>query len=143
MSPLLYFPCLYRSHACDFRASTTSAVLSTLDDRLSLLKQQSKTEKDTLSAHDAIVQHNLREVLDKQREVKLSRNNPTGGPPLKSGPTAAGLALAERQRAKEREAAAAREREQQEKEKDKGKGPDENADSMDVDEPEGKGKNRK
>ena len=122
------------------RASTTSAVLATLDDRLTLLKQQAKTEKDTLVAHDKVVQRHLREVLDTQREIKLSRNNPTGGPPLKSGPTAAGLALAEKHKEKEREAARERERQL---ERQNSKGNEENVDSMDVDEPgDGKGKGR-
>ncbi|THH31581.1 hypothetical protein EUX98_g2627 [Antrodiella citrinella] len=118
-------------------ASTSSAILTTLDDRLTLLKQQAKTEKETLTAHDATVQRNLRDVQDKVREVRLSKNNPSGGPPLKSGPTAAGLALLEKQKEKEREAAR-----QKELEKQKALGIDENVD-MDVDEPgDGKGKSR-
>ena len=106
---------------------------------MTLLKKQAKTQKDTVTAHDQKVQRNLREVTDKQREVKLARNNPTGGPQLKSGPTAAGLALAEKQkekeREKEREAAKEKERLQQEKGKAVAKATDENVDSMDVDEP--------
>jgi len=120
-------------------ASTTSAVLLTLDDRLTLLKKQAKADKETFTAHDALVQRNLREVHDKQREVRLSKNNPTGGPPLKSGPTAAGLALLEKQKEKEREAA--RQKEAQQMERQQSKGNDENVD-MDVDEPDGKGKSR-
>ncbi|KAH8101385.1 hypothetical protein BXZ70DRAFT_932799 [Cristinia sonorae] len=121
-------------------ASTTSAVLATLDERLELLKRQAKTEKDMTSFYETQAQRTLREVQDKHREVKLTRNNPAGGPQLKSGPTAAGLALAERQKEKEREAARERERQAQASDKGKGRSNDENVDSMDVDEPEGKGK---
>ena len=130
------------------RASTTSAVLATLDERLALLKKQAKTETETLKGHDSTVQRTLRDVLDKQREVKLARNNPTGGPALKSGPTAAGLALAEKQKEKEKEVAALKaqmekdKEKEREREREKAKGNEENVDSMDVDEPGDKGKGR-
>ncbi|OBZ79095.1 COP9 signalosome complex subunit 7a [Grifola frondosa] len=111
-------------------ASTTSAVLATLDNKLTELAARAATNKTVKEAYDHQYQTTLKDILDKQKEAKNAKQASafTG----RTGLTPAGIA--ERDREREREA---REREQKEREKDK--------DSMDVDEPaEGtKGKNRK
>ncbi|THG96547.1 hypothetical protein EW026_g5303 [Hermanssonia centrifuga] len=52
-------------------ASTTSAVLATLDEKLSRLSTQTTADKAAKEAYEALYQQNLREVQDKQKEVKL------------------------------------------------------------------------
>jgi len=110
-------------------ASTTSAVLATLDDKLAKLSKQTVADKTAKEVYDKAYQTALGEVQEKQKEVKLA-NRPVNT--LKSGPTAAGLALLERRKEERREA---EEREARERER---KGSDE----MDVDDENGKGKTR-
>lgn len=119
-------------------ASTTAAVLSTLDEKLGILSKQAAHDKSTKDAHERLYQANLQEVYEKQREAKVAAVRPAGAPQLKSGPTAAGMALMEKEREKERQ------REQQEKEREQGEsGGGENG--MDVDDTADaqKGKNKK
>ncbi len=94
------------------------------------MSTQTTADKAAKEAYEALYQQNLREVQDKQKEVKLV---PRPVNTLKSGPTAAGLALLESQREKEREREREKERER-ERERD----------GMDVDDPaDPKGKGRK
>lgn len=74
------------------RASTTSAVLSTLDDKLGQLAQQAAASLSAKESYDKQYQANVVEVQTKQKEPPKP---PAPRPPnaLKSGPTAAGLAL--------------------------------------------------
>ncbi|CCM06341.1 uncharacterized protein FIBRA_08595 [Fibroporia radiculosa] len=122
-------------------ASTSSAVLSTLDDKLATLSREVAAQKTKREAYDQVYQTNLKEVLDKQKEVKATaRTTATTG---RTNLTPAGIAERDRERERER-----REREEKEKEKDREQDQDQDEkdkDSMDVDEPtEGtKGKNRK
>lgn len=104
-------------------------MLATLDDKLARLTKQAVEDKATKEVYDKAYQTALGEVQEKQKEVKLV-NRPVNT--LKSGPTAAGLALMERR--KEQERLAAEEREARER-----KGSDE----MDVDDENGKGKTRR
>ncbi|GJE89182.1 hypothetical protein PsYK624_052770 [Phanerochaete sordida] len=108
-------------------ASTTSAVLATLDDKLAKLSKQAVQEKAAKETYDKAYQGVLGEITEKQKEVKLV-NRPVNT--LKSGPTAAGIALMERRKEQERLAAEEREREKKA------------ADEMDVDDENGKGKTR-
>jgi len=111
-------------------ASTTSAVLVTLDQRLAALANEAAAAKVANETYDGVYQGTLKEVLDKQKEIKA--NLRAAAYPGRTGLTAAGVAERDREREREKE----RERER-EREKEK--------DSMDVDEPLelAKGKNRK
>lgn len=102
------------------RASTTSAVLNTLDQKLSTLSGQAARDKTAKDAYDKQFRINLTEVQDKQREAKLHAARPIGPQP-KSGMTEAGKAEREKELQRERE------REQR-------------GESMDVDEPDSKSK---
>lgn len=84
------------------RADTTSAVLSTLDQKLSTLSTQAVKDKTIKEAYDKQFRINLTEVQDKQREAKLHAARPIG-PQLKSGMTAAGIAEREKELQRERE----------------------------------------
>lgn len=105
-------------------------MLATLDDKLAKLSKQTVEDKTAKEVYDKAYQTALGEVQEKQKEVKLA-NRPVNT--LKSGPTAAGLALLERRKEERREA---EEREARERER---KGSDE----MDVDDENGKGKTRR
>lgn len=108
-------------------ASTTAAVLSTLDDRLSTLTRQAAAEKKAKSEYETVYHKNLKEMADKQREAKFNASRVGVKPTLPSGPSAAGLAFAEREK----------ERERLERERERENG-------MDVDDPtDPKGKNKK
>lgn len=109
------------------RASTTSSVLATLDEKLAKLSKQAADDKVAKELYDKAYQATLGEIQEKQKEVKLVQR-PVNT--LKSGPTAAGIALMEK---REREAAEAKERETREKK----------GDDMDVDDENGKGKGRR
>jgi COP9 signalosome complex subunit 7 len=115
-------------------ASTTSAVLSTLDEKLVQLAEQTSTDKKKKDAYAASYQRTLHEVQEKLREPKIIPRAPNAP---KSTMTEAGRAYKEaheRQlREKEEKEKAAKEAKDKEKEKDK-----ENADAMDVDD-EGSG----
>ncbi|KAL7285862.1 hypothetical protein ACG7TL_000973 [Trametes sanguinea] len=112
-------------------ASTTSAVLATLDQKLAELSTRSAIAKKEKEQYDSTYQATLREVADKQKEARNANKpqNFTG----RTGVTAAGLAELARERER-----------QQQREREKAK-ESENQDSMDIDEPaEGsKGKARK
>ncbi|GBE78546.1 COP9 signalosome complex subunit 7a [Sparassis crispa] len=111
-------------------ASTTSAVLATLDEKLVSMAADVAEKKRTNEFYEQSYQTNLKEILDKQKEIKAGLR--AAAYPGRTGLTAAGIAERDRERERER-----RERER-EKEQDR-----EN-NSMDVDEPtESKGKNRK
>ncbi|KAI0791661.1 hypothetical protein C8Q75DRAFT_755167 [Abortiporus biennis] len=112
-------------------ASTTAAVLATLDEKLVSLSQQAETEKRTKIVYDKQYTQNLLEVQEKQREARQAAvyRQPQQST-QRSGMTAAGKIEREKQEQFEREQ---REREARER-----------GDSMDVDEPpEGKGKSKK
>lgn len=120
------------------RASTTSAVLATLDEKLSELSIRTTNSKAMKDIYEKRFQATLKEVVDKQKEARNA--NKAAPLPGKSGPTAAGLVVLEQERERER----LRKREQaMEKEKEEQQEGDK--DSMDVDDPveEGKGKGRK
>lgn len=110
------------------RASTTSSVLSTLDAKLVQLAKQASEETAAKEVYDKQYQANVQEVQGKAKEVKPLAPRPVNT--VKSGPTAAGLALLEKQKEKEREAERQRERERAEGE------------NMDVDD-DTKGKGRR
>ncbi|KAI0761663.1 hypothetical protein BD413DRAFT_485635 [Trametes elegans] len=115
-------------------ASTTSAVLATLDSKLAELANRTVVAKKEKEEYDKRYQATLREVADKQKEARNSgKSHPFSG---RTGLTAAGIAERDRELARQAE---------REKQKEREKGNEENLDSMDVDEPaEGsKGKGRK
>ncbi len=119
------------------RASTTSAVLATLDEKLAELANRTITSKQVKAVYEKQYQSTLKEVVDKQKEARNASRAaiPTGRTNL----TAAGVAERDRERERERER---EERERKEREKNENK--DEDKDSMDVDEPaDAKGKGRK
>ncbi|OCH94150.1 hypothetical protein OBBRIDRAFT_789489 [Obba rivulosa] len=115
-------------------ASTTSAVLATLDDKLAALVSQATLTKAETQAYEKVYQTNLKEVYDKHKDVKagVRASQFTG----RTGLTPAGER--ERDKQRERERLEREEKERKEREKEQG-------DSMDVDEPpEGsKGKGRR
>ncbi|EJF58484.1 hypothetical protein DICSQDRAFT_172997 [Dichomitus squalens LYAD-421 SS1] len=116
-------------------ASTTSAILATLDDKLSEISNRTATSKKYKEAYEKQYQATLKEVVDKQKEQRNANKPPvyTG----RTGLTAAGRAELANQRARE-------EAEQREREKAQRKEAEEDKDSMDVDEPtDSKGKGRK
>lgn len=94
------------------RASTTSAVLTSLDEKLALLSGQAAVEKAKKEEYDKKYQQALRDVQEKQKEPKIIQR-PANAP--KSGPTAAGKAFNE---AREREMREREERERREREKE-------------------------
>ncbi|KAI9059565.1 hypothetical protein FKP32DRAFT_1596129 [Trametes sanguinea] len=113
-------------------ASTTSAVLATLDQKLAELSTRSVNAKKEKEQYDKTYHATLREVADKQKEAR-NANKPqtfTG----RTGVTAAGMAELARERER-----------QQQREREKAK-ESENQDSMDIDEPtegsKGKARNR-
>lgn len=87
------------------RASTTSSVLSTLDEKLGQLATQAAADSAAKEAYDKQYQLNVTEMQNKQKEtvVKPLAPRPPPNPNLKSGPTAAGLALLAARNAKEAE----------------------------------------
>ncbi|KAI0638941.1 hypothetical protein C8Q77DRAFT_1213665 [Trametes polyzona] len=111
-------------------ASTTAAVLATLDNKLAELSNRTVTSKTMKEEYDRVYQATLKEVVDKQKEARNA--NKTHVFPGRTGLTAAGKAELERQLQRERE-------------RERGKDNDNDENSMDVDEPaEGsKGKGRK
>ncbi|EMD41449.1 hypothetical protein CERSUDRAFT_110025 [Gelatoporia subvermispora B] len=115
-------------------ASTTSAVLATLDDKLAALTSNAVTSKEAAQTYETAYQATLKEVYDKHKEAKagVRAGQFTG----RTGLTPAGER--ERDKQRERERLEREERERKEREKEQG-------DSMDVDEPpEGaKGKGRR
>ncbi|KAI0078495.1 hypothetical protein K474DRAFT_1660308 [Panus rudis PR-1116 ss-1] len=109
-------------------ASLTTAILSTLDQKVSKLVTQTTQEKAARIAHEDSIQKIIKEITDHQKEVKFNLQRAAAAPMLKSGPTAAGLALIEKKEAEQKDKERERDREN----------------NMDIDEPEGsKGKNRK
>lgn len=113
------------------RASTTAAVITSLDDRISILSRQTVLEKQAKTTYEDQYNRNLKDVSDKQREAKFHAQRATNKPSKPSGPSAAGLAFAEKERQREAER---KERERRERE----------GENMDVDEPaDPKGKSRK
>ncbi len=101
----------FRGHTFDvimisiLRASTTSSVLSTLDEKLGQLATQAAADSAVKEAYDKQYQLNVTEMQSKQKEtvVKPLAPRPPPNPNLKSGPTAAGLALLAARNAKEAE----------------------------------------
>ena len=87
------------------RASTTSSVLSTLDQKLGQLANQVSLDHAAKEAYDRQYQLNVSEMVAKQKEavIKPLAPRPPPNPNLKSGPTAAGLALLAARNAKEAE----------------------------------------
>ena len=115
------------------RASTTAAVIASLDNRITALSRQTVQEKQAKSAYEDQYNRNLKDVADRQREAKFNAQRATNKPKGPSGPSKAGLAFIEKEKQRE---AARKENERKEKEAA------ENA--MDVDEPaDAKGKSRK
>ncbi|RPD81541.1 hypothetical protein L226DRAFT_527819 [Lentinus tigrinus ALCF2SS1-7] len=111
-------------------ASTTSAVLATLDDKLTEISNRTATAKVEKEVYEKKYQATLKEVVDKQKEARNTHRPPSNG--LRTEVTPAGQAELERARERERERERQRERER------------ENKDDMDVDEPtDVKGKGRK
>ena len=106
-------------------------MLATLDDKLAKLARQAGEDKAAKEAYDKAYHAALGSVQEKQKEVKLV-NRPVNT--LKSGPTAAGLALMERRKGQERQAAEEREAKGRERR---------GGDDMDVDDENGKGKTRR
>ena len=103
-----------------FRASTTSAVLETLDDKLARLSEQASVDKIAKEEYDKVYAQTLHEIQEKSKEIKIIPR-PANAP--KSGMTEKGREyLAARQRE-------AREREAREHEN--------NENSMDVDDDKG------
>ncbi|KAI0757448.1 hypothetical protein C8Q80DRAFT_1282672 [Daedaleopsis nitida] len=122
-------------------ASTTSAVLATLDEKLSQIAHRTSTSKQMKDAYEKQYQMTLKEVVDKQKEVRnVNKATNYNGP--RTGLTAAGKAELDRERQRERQKRENEEKEREmtrEKEKEK-----EDDNSMDVDEPvDAKGKGRK
>ena len=101
-------------------------MLATLDERLTKLTRQAIEEKTSKDAYEKAYDITLQSVQEKQKEIKIIQR-PVNT--LKSGPTAAGLALMEKRKEQER---LAEEREREAKEKKN--------DDMDVDDENGKGK---
>ncbi|KAH9947380.1 hypothetical protein B0H21DRAFT_739318 [Amylocystis lapponica] len=114
-------------------ASTTSAVLATLDEKLAVLSSEAAAIKSSNDVYEQAYQTTLKEVLDKQKEIKAGIR--AAAYPGRTGLTAAGMAERDREREREKERERERERQREEKEKD----------GMDIDEPSevSKGKNRK
>ena len=120
------------------RASTTAAVLATLDEKLVQLSTRTATAKTDKEAYEKKFQATLKEVVEKQK-VNKAPHKSTPQPP--SVITEAGMRFIEQE--KERQA---REREQQRekaREKDQQEEEDKDRDSMDVDEPADGGKGKK
>ena len=112
------------------RASTTSAVLATLDDKLSEIANRTVTSKKMKDAYEKQYQGTLKEVVDKQKEARNANRPVNNG--LRTEVTPAGQAERERELERQRERERKRERER------------ENKDDMDVDDPtDVKGKGRK
>ncbi|EIW65085.1 uncharacterized protein TRAVEDRAFT_109231 [Trametes versicolor FP-101664 SS1] len=116
-------------------ASTTAAVLATLDNKLSELSNRTVTAKTMKEVYDRGYQSTLKEVVDKQKEARNANKAhvfPSGG---RSGLTAAGKLELQREQ----------ERQQQRERELRGKDNENDENSMDIDEPaEGsKGKGRK
>ncbi|KAI0085712.1 hypothetical protein BDY19DRAFT_896219 [Irpex rosettiformis] len=86
-------------------ASTTSSVLSTLDQKLGQLANQVAADNAAKESYDKQYQLNVSEMQNKQKEaaVKPLAPRPPPNPNVKSGPTAAGLALLAARNAKEAE----------------------------------------
>ncbi|OJT13196.1 COP9 signalosome complex subunit 7a [Trametes pubescens] len=115
------------------RASTTAAVLATLDNKLSELSNRTVTAKTMKEEYDRGYQSTLKEVVDKQKEARNA--NKTHVFTGRSGLTPAGRAELQREQ----------ERQQQRERELRGKDNENDENSMDIDEPaEGsKGKGRK
>lgn len=54
-----------------FRASTTSAILATLDGKINQIAADAAAAKASQQEHERILQNNLKEVYDKQKEKSL------------------------------------------------------------------------
>ncbi|KAH9927440.1 uncharacterized protein BXZ73DRAFT_48901 [Epithele typhae] len=120
-------------------ATTTFAVLATLDEKLLELSSRTATAKTDKEAYEKKLQATLKEVVDKQ---KATRTVVKKGPETAPQVTAAGLAFMEQEKQRQ----AAKEREQQRekaREKDQQEEEDKDKDSMDVDEPADGGKGKK
>ncbi|KAJ3541899.1 hypothetical protein NM688_g6029 [Phlebia brevispora] len=121
-------------------ASTTSAVLTSLDEKLVQLSQQAAEEKAKKDDYDKKYQQLLHEVQEKQKEPKIIQR-PANMP--KSGPTDAGKKFNEARQRREREERERKEREEnerreaekqaKEKEKESDAAKENDKDSMDVD----------
>ncbi|KAH9920305.1 uncharacterized protein B0H18DRAFT_1024747 [Fomitopsis serialis] len=126
-------------------AETTSAVMTTLDERLAALTQEAAQTKAKQDAYDQRYQTTLKEVLDKQKEAKAKQR--AAAYPGQTGLTPAGIAERDRQRERERQEREEQERRQREKEQgkdtDKDTEDDGKGDSMDVDDPPESGKGKK
>ena len=121
------------------RASTTSAILTTLDDKLSQISSRTAVSKKARGVYEKQYQATLKEVVDKQKEQRNANKQPVYSG--KTGLTAAGIAERDRQQERERRA---REEAEREREREKQKETEEDKDRMDVDEPaDSKGKGRK
>ena len=123
----------------DIRASTTSAILATLDEKLSQISGRTALSKKSRDQYEKQYQVTLKEVVDKQKEQRNANKQPVYSG--KKGLTAAGIAERDRQQERERRA---REEAEREREREKQKEAEEDKDRMDVDEPADiKGKGRK
>ena len=58
-------------YAYDSRASTTSGVLTTLDAKINSIAADTAAAKMNLQEHERLLQANLKEVHDKQKEKSL------------------------------------------------------------------------
>lgn len=122
-------------------ASTTSAVLATLDEKIIQVAQQATTNKTVKEHYDQQYQSTLKEVLDKQKEIRAASKAATYSG--KTGLTEAGKIerdreLERRRKEKERLAKEKEEKEEKEKEEKEEKEKEEKEkekESMDVDEP--------
>ncbi|PIL30854.1 hypothetical protein GSI_07022 [Ganoderma sinense ZZ0214-1] len=120
-------------------ASTTSAILATLDEKLSQISGRTASSKKARDIYEKQYQVTLKEVVDKQKEQRNANKQPVYSG--KTGLTPAGIAERDRQQERERRA---REEAEREREREKQKEAEEDKDRMDVDEPaDTKGKGRK
>ncbi|KAF9817519.1 hypothetical protein IEO21_03370 [Rhodonia placenta] len=111
-------------HSLQNWASTTSAVLAALDERLASITSEAARSKAKQDAYDQLQQANLKDVLDRHKEHKAGIRAVNF--PGKTGLTAAGIAERDRE---------LRERAQREREKAEQEGKEDDKDGMDVDEP--------
>ncbi len=123
----------------NIRASTTSAILATLDEKLSQISGRTALSKKARDVYEKQYQVTLKEVVDKQKEQRNANKQPVYSG--KTGLTPAGIAERDRQQERERRA---REEAEREREREKQKDAEDDKDRMDVDEPtDTKGKGRK